>query len=270
MFRCVGHIGKTLPAPYGFASSYRIPPEGRLGLMRIVALPLVGALVGISAAQGGSPSGPFATTGPDVSVVITEHATGADIVEITATRAEYPAALLSQQISALGKYLNSEPRVLRVFEQSLDPENQRLSFLKATFAVDGLIDRRLGVLRLEPLARAFAGAASPNTVQGLSVIFDGELPTASTIQSFESTAVSIAGRVTRDPTGIEYRIRLKTQKADEIRIPESANEQTEPQAPSSSTGGPPAYAWVFLGLAGIAAGALVYFALLRSQRAKRP
>lgn len=270
MFRCVGHIGKTLPALHGFTSGYRIPPDGRLGLMRIVVLPIVLALVGFSTAQEGGPSGPFATTGPDISVVITEHATGADIVEITATRAEYPATLLAQQIAALGKYLKSEPRVLRVFEQSLDPENQRLSFLKATFAVDGLIDRRLGVLRLEPLAKAFAGAAPPNTVQGLSVIYDGELPTASTIQSFESAAVSVAGRVTQNPTGIEYRIRLKTQKADEIRIPESTNEQMEPQPPSSSTGGPPAYAWAFLGVAGIAAGALVYFALLRSQRAKRP
>ena len=100
----------------------------------------------------------FESQVPDATITIKKHPLGADMVEVTMTASGYPPELLKSQIQHLGKYLHSDPRGLQVYDYVLDPSNPNTHFTKAQFAVDGVILRQLGSVRLNPFAQAFAGA----------------------------------------------------------------------------------------------------------------
>lgn len=200
---------------------------------------------------------------PDATIVVREHSLGADMVEVTMSRADYPSDLLLRQMEDLGKRVGSAPRGLVVGQVQVDPGNPQLKFVKAKFAIDGLIDRPAGVLRLEPIIRAFAGSPEPYTNWSLLVLFDGERPGAGTIRRHESATVVGEGRVNASPPMIEYAIRLKSQDPAKIDFPEKAPERSAPAKPSEEATGTPVLFWGAVALAGLAAGALVYLALLR-------
>jgi hypothetical protein len=215
-------------------------------------------------AQTPDPSlGLFKSVKPQAAIVIQKHTTGADVVEITMLDVGYPPDVLRARVLDLCKRLGVEPRGLNVFRYTFDPEKPDGSFLRASFAVTGLIDRDRGVVRLGPIAQAFAGIARPNQIEGLSVVFAGEVPAKNTLARFISEGVQAEGTIQASPPSLEYRIKLLSQDPDQVAIPDTSEPtptigKTEPQ----STGADP----LTLGLiaaAALAAGALVYALLIR-------
>jgi hypothetical protein len=226
------------------------------------ALPLL-ALACLAGAQ--ERASLFSTVRADVTVVVSEHSTSADMVEITMLNPEYPADLLKKQAEAIGQYLGTGVR----FSEPVGPiqlsDGTKFTFIKAKFATDGLIDRKAGVLRLEPILKAFAGAPEPYTVNGFAITFDAELPQATTVREFNIPGVLEAeGRVSTAPAGIEYRVRLLNQDPSRIKFPERLDPQTG--RPEGETADAPDRRGLIIGLfvvAGVAVAALVYLALLR-------
>src|SRR5688572_11977739 len=98
---------------------------------------------------------------PDATIRIKEHSTGAADVEVTILAADYPAVLLKQQMEDLGTRLGNAPRGLTVYSDQIRGASAKLAFLKAKFAVTGLIDRANSRLNMTPLIQAFAGAPDP-------------------------------------------------------------------------------------------------------------
>jgi hypothetical protein len=141
------------------------------------------------------------------------------------------------------------------------------------FAVDGVIDRQKGAMRLNPFAKAFAGAATPWTIHSLDLVFQNESPTSTTLKRWEGKGVIVEGRFqdSKDPMlkGIEYRIQLISQDPAKMDIPEPGDKAVAAvtKAPRAS-GADWATIAVFLIAAG-AVGALVYSLLLRGRPAAR-
>lgn len=206
---------------------------------------------------------------PDITIVAREHSLGPDIVEVTLSKGDYPEDLLRRQLEDFGKRLGSAPRGLAVGSVQLDPGNPSLKFLKARFAVDGFIDRPQGALRIEPLLRAFAGAPEPYTIGTILLLFDGERPGAGTVKRHQTDAVEAEGRVNDEPPMIEYAIVLKSQTPDKIAFPDKVLEQSAVPQPSQQESGTPVLFWGAVAAASLAAGALVYLALLRGGSGRR-
>ena len=207
---------------------------------------------------------------PDVTVVIREHATSADMVEITMSRADYPTELLRQQMEYLGSELNSMPRGLDIQKIGLDPTNKELQFVKARFAIDGILDKTGHRLNIQPLLRAFAGAADPYTVQHLLIIFDGEKPSARTVKKHVSDAVEAEANFVSAPAEIEYHVTLKSQDRNKITFPDQAPDEKPGKENTEKASGP---SMLFIGaiaIAALAVGALVYLTLLRRGNPPRP
>lgn len=229
----------------------------RWGLILLCAL-----LVGNIRGQEGNL---FSTVRPDVMVIVTEHPTSAEIVQVTILNGEYPVDLLKEQLARLGTYLNTNVRGVQIKKPALGTK-ANLSFLRAEFATDGLIDRSKGIVRLGPLVKAFAGAPEPFTVKGMKVAFEGERTTKKMLRAYPKPGVvEVEGRASVTPPGIEYQIKLISQDPSVIDIPDEyqppANQK--PVETPSSTPGVPLIVGLFL-LAGLALGALVYLALVRA------
>jgi len=212
----------------------------------------------------------FVTTRADIVVSVAKHSTGADIVEVSPVKRDYPPKLLNEQILKLGEYLGSNVRGLQMYVYQMDPKDSRLDVLKAKFAVNGIIDRTNEIFRIEPIVKAFAGAPKPYTIKGISLILDGEVPIKGrTISKIRTSSVRAEAIFTdKMPAGIEYRIEILDQDPNKIVFPEK---HEEPQVYVKSPG--KGKAALILGLfsaAAVALGALVYFSLLRTASHKRP
>lgn len=207
----------------------------------------------------------FSSVRPDIMIVVREHPTGAEIVTITAIPKGYPADLLRSQVAAIGSELGVDPRGVVVTTPKLGTE-AAVSFTRAEFAVNGLIERDSGTLKLQPLVRAFCGAPQPYQVGGLKIAFEGERATKKMLQRFSIPGVlALEGRTSVSPVGIEYQVRLDNQDPEKVKIPDEyvppAN-QTPVESPSTA----PSRS-LLIGLfvlAGLGVGALVYLAILRS------
>lgn len=244
-------------------------------LPNLLLLGLLATAVAQTAPSGSNPpqyeepTNLFASAAPEANITISKHPMGADMVEITMTPLGYPPKLLRSQISALGKYLNSEPRGLEVYDYVLDPSNAKTHFTKAQFAVDGIIDRKLGSVRLNPFAKAFAGAPDPWTVHGLDIQLKSEVPTAKMIKVWRGQGVLLQGQFnpTKDAilSAIEFRMLLKSQDPAKMDIPEPGDAPVSKRTSSATT---PPMDWATIGVflvAALALGALVYSLLLRSR-----
>lgn len=194
---------------------------------------------------------------PDVMIEVKKSQVLADYVDIKVVLRDYPPELLLQQCERIGKYLKSEVR-------GLTPEVTDLGragkVVGAKMAVNGLIDRERGVLRLAPLAMAFADSPNPHTIKVLAVQFVGERPQASTLKGYDGPDATVAAQFDESIPQIEYRVTLKTQNPDMIQIPDAATPQQNRLEKPSKTG--PAW-WYLIGIAGVGVvvGVLVYFAL---------
>lgn len=213
-----------------------------------------------SLAQG-SPENDPEKVAPQVIVNVRKHQMGADMIEVTAASASYPKALLQSQCERMGQLLQSPARGLAVYESGTEP---RFKFIKASFATDGLVDRDHGTINLEAVVKAFLGAPAPHAVRSLLVTLEGEVPVGKqTLQDFSSDTVRLKANVSTFPKGLEYRILALTQDAEKISIPGRYVEPKAPEKPSlkKPSGTPGWLPAALLGVAGLAGGALVYFAL---------
>jgi hypothetical protein len=200
----------------------------------------------------------YVRTKQQIQVLIQEHPTGAEDVTVAAIDAGYPADLLSDQVQKLGTYLGVEPRWA-------GPIEMRAGSPSAKFSVNGLIDKEKKVFRLQPIVRAFAGAPSPNTVDTIQILFVRERGWQDDLLTYELPGVvELEAMRHNDPDMLEYRVHLLTQDESKIVIPEK---HAPPPAPNKVVVTEPSKTlyYVLLGVAGVAAGVLVYLALLRSK-----
>lgn len=233
---------------------------------------LLGLVGGALAQTGAGPESPkslFDSQVPDATILITKHPMGADMVEITMTPNGYPHRLLESQVNQLGKYFGNDARGLQIFDYVLDPRSPGSRFTKATFAIDGVIDRKLGSVRINPFAKAFAGASKPWTVQGLEFEFHGEVPTDRMLKIWRSKTAVVEGRYqdSKDPNlaGIEFRVQLLSQDPAKLDIPEPGESAKTVSKPKTQPPGTDWTAMSVLIVAALACGALVYSLLVRSR-----
>lgn len=236
--------------------------------MRILALWAVIAISALGVSQAPpEASNSSAPIRPEVVVVVKKSQTGADLIQIKMLDPGYPVDLLAQQIEDFGRRLGSGVRGATPMKLAGPSDNPRLAFVTSgTFAVDGMIDRTAGRLRLSPLVQAFAGAPSPFEIDAMLILLENETPTPQTVRRFTSPAVEVRAEATggSNMPGIEVRVNLLSQDPNAIQIPD----RVEPNAPPAPS--PPAsrgvgwVAWTLAALASIAVGALVYFRLVRS------
>ena len=206
---------------------------------------------------------------PDATITVTKHPMGADMVENTMTKNGYPPQLLDSQVRQLSKTIGSDPRGVQVFDYVLDPTNPDTHFTKATFAVDGIIDRKLGSVRINPLAKIFAGAPKPWTIHALDLEFKGEVPTERMIKIWRSKSAVVEGRYQdlKDPklAGIEFRVELLSQDPAKLDIPEPGESSKTVSKSKTDVAGTDWTAISVLVVAALACGALVYSLLIRSR-----
>ncbi|MFZ4508694.1 MAG: hypothetical protein ACOYON_13445 [Fimbriimonas sp.] len=211
----------------------------------------------------------FDTVKPDATIVVRKHPMGPDLVEITILAPAYPPEVLKSQANLIGTALGDAPRGLVVFENSMAGPTGSMKFLKATFGVQGLIDRTKDSLGLQAIVRALATAPKEFRLKGLSVIYDGEKPTSTTLARYSEAGVALEGRIIQQPAAIEYRIRVDELDPAKITIPD----HYEPNAvvkPSEPTGkGFDLTMWGLIVGAAVAAGALVYSLVLRPRPASK-
>jgi hypothetical protein len=201
----------------------------------------------------------------DATIVVRKNDLGTDNVTVSLDE-KYPPEVLKQQAEALAKNLGSDLRGYRT-EIFRPNSNDPGGYLRATFAVAGLIDRSKSTLGLQAMAQAFTGAPSPHTLHTLMVQYETEAPSRETLKQWRDPEGSVLVQADASPqTGIEYRIKLNTQDASKIRIPEGAAAQAEKTAPTEKKVPPSRsdwWIWPVILLAAASIGALVYSLLLR-------
>lgn len=207
----------------------------------------------------------FKVAKPDIIVTVTKHNFGADLFEVTAVAPGYPVDLIQKQAMRLGEILGNGPTALLVGSVVIGGD-QRLKTTKATFAVNGIIDREKGTLRITPIVQAFVGAPAPYTVHGITILFNGEVPTSGVLRSYSTPGIRLQAVADQSPTVIEYRIQLLTQDPKELELPDTTTpEQKPPPTPSTvQQSGVDWTLWIALIAAAAAVGILVYFLMLRA------
>ncbi|HVT13503.1 MAG TPA: hypothetical protein VHE55_14660 [Fimbriimonadaceae bacterium] len=209
----------------------------------------------------------FLESRTDIIVQVKKHQFGADLFEITAVKPNYPADLLHSQVETMCSLIGVPARGLRVGSVGI-AGSPRLTSTRATFATDGVIDRARGVLRVSPIIQAFAGAPEPYTINGISILFNGENPTPNTLRTYNGPGVRLQAIAMENPALIEYRVQLLSQDPKEVAVPDVPEPQSEQKArPTASTvqqNGVDWSLWIPLCVGAVAAGTLVYFLMLRA------
>lgn len=207
------------------------------------------------------PSSLFLTMRPDVWMTVREHAMSTEDVTVTVSIENYPPELLQLQIGNLGTYLGTPTRILYV-----RPGGS--GYTHASFAATGIIDRAKGLYRLQPIVRAFAGAPEPFRINGIHVTLEGELGNRNDLAELSTDALRLeVMRTNRALPMLEYRIQLLTQDPDKLAIPEKVQAPVRRVVKQTRQGLSPVY-YLLLALGALAAGALVYSALLRASARK--
>jgi hypothetical protein len=141
--------------------------------------------------------------------------------------------------------------------------------LRVTAAVPGLVNKEQNRLGLQQLARAFAGVAEPNTVDGLMIQYTPGIAGAQPVRRYTSDAVRLTGTYSPQ-TGLEYRVTLTDQARDHIIIPEG-NDPVPAAQPAKPAPEPRSnlLIYIIIVVAALALGALVYSLLLRPKPRER-
>jgi hypothetical protein len=236
--------------------------------------PIWVAVSSIAWGQGQQPSeNLFQTVRPQVLMTVRRDPNGsrADLIEVRTIDPQYPVDQLRAQIIELGRLLGSEPRGLLVARSSITGSDASMTTIKGSCAVDNLIDRGTRNFHLTEIARAFAGYAPPHEVTGISLMFIGEAPTRDTLLAFGSKEGPVQVQGMYDPTiqGIQYRLRLNTQKPDEILIPEGPEQKPAEKTSSVAGEGVDWLIWGPIAASALAVGALVYSLLVRSTSSRQ-
>jgi len=208
----------------------------------------------------GAPSG-FNAVRPDVVIYVRGHPTGADIVQISMVDPKYPPAQLQKQVEDLCKRLNYPAQGLQIYTYTMG-NGPNLKFLQASFATTGLTDQDNNA-NLTPLLQAFAGVQAPFTIKGMEVFYDEFDPPIKGPKNFKSSAVVVTGRRDSNPSQVEYSVQLLSQNPDDLLVstkPPPVESKVNQVPVQNSTS---ALLWCLILVAGMAAGALVYFLLTR-------
>jgi len=200
-----------------------------------------------------------------VIISVRRHNMGADLVEITMRDADYPVDLLKRQIETMCKSYDAPPRGL--FAGNVPLSDPKQTAVKASFATNGIMDPQAGSFKIEPMLKAFAGVPAPHTVQGFAIEFQSVVPTKITVSKYTLPNVVTGEAVySKDPVlhGLEYRVKLLTQDPAQITFPDhlEAGKANSAQPPTQTSDNRSTII-VLVCVAGLAAGALVYFAMLR-------
>jgi hypothetical protein len=208
-----------------------------------------------------------AMTAPQILIQIQKSSGSADYVTLSLVQPNYPEALLRDQLAELGRLLGSEPRGLLVGVVPGGKQNE-LRFLRSQFAIDGLIDPVTRRFELNAIIKAFLGAEDPYTISSLQIMLQNEAPIPNrTLDKYSDDKVTVVGTFDNNPKSIEYRVMTKTQNPAEINIPlDQPSNKPKPVSPVGPARPTPIIIGIIL-IAGVALGALVYFAMLRSPKA---
>lgn len=201
---------------------------------------------------------------PQATIRIREHQTGAELIEITMLDPKYPVQLVEAFAVELGRLAGSPPRGLKAGMVVID-ETKNLGFVRASFATDNLVDHATQKLDLNTVIKAFLGAPDPDTIKSLHVIFEGEKPGVKTLKSFTDPELhyAVMGEVYQNPDSIEYRVNLATQDPALIDVPMNTAEAAAKKENPISGPRLTLPVVILIATAGVALGALVYFAMLR-------
>lgn len=239
-------------------------------MLRVVTFLIFLLSFALCSSQGGqdqtTQDSAFLMSKPDVIIRVKQSQVGSEYVYLQMLQENYPKELLASQCEKITVSAGSSIRGLNIVEESLgiSPGGKEMTSVKGEFAMDYLTDSSQGILRLEPIARAFAGTPAPNTIKTIAVIFEGyRQKPGVTVGSFENENVAVIGNVDEAAGIVEYRIVLKSQNPDDISIPATIVEQTK-DAQDTSKNGSALRTWLRLGMVALAAvvfGLLVYFAL---------
>ncbi len=202
---------------------------------------------------------------PQIIINVREHQFSPDMVSITMLSTGYPKELLEQQLAALGSYTGSPPRGLNIYRETI-PAREPISFLKATFATDNIIDRAAGELHLDRVIKPFLGAPEPYVISSFLVTFEGEVPNARTLRLYSTEKVLVSGTASLMPRGVEYKVLAKTQNPEDILIPTEGKPAEAPLEKPEENLAPafPFAALLLLAAGSLILGALVYFLSVRS------
>jgi len=219
-------------------------------------------------AQTTSRSSLFTTVRPQVAISIREAKGGGDLVTISLVDPAYSGEVLSKQIGQMASYVNSAPRALRLYREDMGTSDPNGGLLKASFAIDGLIDGSTHTFHLTPVVKAMMGAPDPYRIDGMSVIFEGIAPNAQTLQRFSSDYVKLEANASPE-IGIEYRVQLLTQDPSKLDIPEGKEKPEAAPPPAPAPKRVDWTLWITIAIAALATGALVYSLVLRAGSAAR-
>lgn len=214
------------------------------------------------AAHGQGDPPPSSTFKPDISITVKKHRMGADEFEITLLDGRYDPNRLRAQIAKLGEMIGVLPRGVMVQRESLDPSKPGLDFVKARFAVDGIIRPEDSTLRIDPIIKSLMDGQEP-AVRSVQLVFVGVKPSAKNVQRFQTDAIDAEGFYSSEPSGLEYRIVIKTDNPDAFTFPDNIGERKAERRPSSAPSGISPVVLGLIALAGVSAGVLVYSLLLR-------
>lgn len=200
-------------------------------------------------------------------MVVREHqATGADLFEITVLKPGFDPAALKPAIDAFGADLKSEPRGLSIFRFQITDAPAEPGYVRATFAVDGALDRTQQTMRLDAIARAFASLSKPNAVRAVRLQFENVEPEIWMLRRYRSEAIQIEASDVTGPIGLEYQMRITTDDPAAIVIP-TAKDAAQPEraSPPAPSRGVDFTVVALILLAAISAAGLVYSLLLRGR-----
>jgi hypothetical protein len=199
----------------------------------------------------------FASVRPEASLVVRKHQMGADLVEVTVLEAGYPKEVLQAKVEGFGVLLKDQPRGLVVAESG--------GFLKASFAINGVVGNAEPRLNLVAIAQAFGFGNRP--LRTISIFFDGLIPTAEIPARWfpKDETWMLEGVATQSPKGIEFRMKINAKSPNQIVLPgKSEAQQVNKQASQKNS---PDFLLIGALIVGaIAVGLLVYSALIRPRQ----
>lgn len=203
----------------------------------------------------------FTSVKPQASVVVTRHNTGADMVEVTVIGSDYPQPALQAKLDVLGQALGTQVRGVEFAQVGG-------TFLKAGFATNGLLLNQAPRVNLRALAQALAFGERP--LKEFSVFFVDLKPDPGIPRRWfaPGDAWMFEGQVSAQPKGIEFRVKVNTKDAGEIKMPDEAdrNPKIDPK-PEKKQGNIYVLIGIIAGAVGV--GLLVYSALLRPRNSAK-
>ncbi|MFN3963264.1 MAG: hypothetical protein ACK4NQ_09850 [Fimbriimonadaceae bacterium] len=192
---------------------------------------------------------------PAMSILVRKHQMGADMVQVTMLKGDYPSELLRQQILLMPTYGTTPPRGLEIFGGSPGK-----TLRQAMFAVDGLLKPETGEINFEAIVKPFLGSPEPFEIDTMIVVVEGMPAVPNTTLVEHATDTVLLKGVPLGNDSMEYRISVASQDPEKVKIPSKYQPVGKPEAQAKGSSGHHRQRLLIgIGVAGvIAAGALVY------------